>query len=110
MKKQRTFTVYVSGKISNLPEDVYKANFKSAELELRKRGFNVINPAETDIKRRKNMTDEQFWVECMLTDIRDIMETCDGIYMLNNWRSSRGARIERIIAQEIGLFIAYQSK
>lgn len=110
MKKQKPFTVYISGMISNLPVDIYRAKFKTAEKQLLDRGYNVLNPAETDITRSAKMTDHQFWVACMLIDIRDIMEKCDGVYMLNNWRRSKGARIERIIAQELGLFIAYQPK
>jgi hypothetical protein len=38
----------------------------------------------------------------------DALATCDGIYMLRSWRSSKGARIERIYAQETGKFIAYE--
>ena len=35
---------------------------------------------------------------------------CDGIYMLDNWGSSKGARIERAVAMELGLSIVYQEK
>lgn len=108
---KKPFTVYISGKISNLPKEIYEAKFKAAEIELQARGYDTWNPCQVEQSMMpKNGSPEQLWLECMLIDIRAIMETCDGIYMLNNWRSSKGARIERIVAQELGLFIAYQEK
>jgi hypothetical protein len=43
----------------------------------------------------------------MLEDIKALFE-CQAIYMLNNWGSSTGARIERSIAIEMGIEIIYQ--
>lgn len=109
MKKQNPFTVYISGQIKNLDIDIATSIFKAAQIEWQLRGFRVINPLEIKetfefAKKKEN------WTECVLIDIRYLMTRCDGIFMLNNWRRSRGARIERIIAQELGLFIAYQLK
>lgn len=96
------FTVYISGKISGLDLDVAKTHFKAAELELKERGFNTVNPFDLN-------ADTAEWKDAMINDITFLFN-CDGIYLLNNWRRSRGARIERIIAQELGLFIAYQPR
>lgn len=97
----QNFCVYISGKISGLGLDVAKSKFKAAEIALQERGFLTINPFDLN-------DDATGWKECMINDIAILFGNCDGIFMLNNWRRSRGARIERIIAQELGLFIAYQ--
>jgi hypothetical protein len=33
---------------------------------------------------------------------------CDGIYMLKNWGASQGARIEHVVAKEMGLTVEYE--
>lgn len=108
MKNNKPFTVYISGQIKNLALDVAMSRFKAVQLEFEKRGLLVINPFE--IEATFEHAKQENWVECMVIDIRELMTNCDAIYMLNNWHRSRGARIERIIAQELGLFIAYQGK
>lgn len=98
--KNKIFTVYISGRISNLDLDVAKTKFKAAQMALELKGFTTINPFDLN-------DDNQQWLPCMLNDLT-ALHGADGIYMLSNWRKSRGARIERIWAQELGLFIAYQ--
>jgi hypothetical protein len=43
----------------------------------------------------------------MKEDISALL-TCDAIYLLKNWGDSRGARIERAIALELGIKIIYE--
>ena len=45
----------------------------------------------------------------MRDDISALMK-CDAIYMLNDWGQSRGARIEYVIAKELGLEIIYEGE
>jgi hypothetical protein len=50
---------------------------------------------------------EEFWRECMDVCLHELLR-CDAIYMLNNWRTSRGARIELAVAIELNLEILIQ--
>ncbi len=47
---------------------------------------------------------DSVWMEGDL----EILARCDTIYMLNNWRDSKGATAELIRAQELGLEIMYE--
>lgn len=92
--------IYISGKISGLPKAEYESSFKNAEELFRKMGYQPVNPCELAHTTTK-------WDECMLRDIKALFD-CEAIYMLNNWRSSKGARIEHAIAIETGMKILYQ--
>jgi hypothetical protein len=39
-----------------------------------------------------------------------ILLQCDGILMLSNWTGSKGACLEKHIAEELGMFVAYDNK
>ena len=47
------------------------------------------------------------WIHYMLDDIL-LIKGCHGMYMLKNWHSSIGARIEHMIAEKLELEIMYQ--
>jgi hypothetical protein len=57
--------------------------------------------------RRRAVLPDEFWRECMEACLRELLH-CDAIYMLNNWRTSRGARVELAVAVELGLEILIQ--
>lgn len=92
--------VYISGKITNNP--VYKLQFAAAERELKNEGLLPVNPA------REILPEGSTWADYMRHDIRLLCD-CGAIFMLTNWRQSRGARLERRLAQKLGLEIIYQS-
>lgn len=98
--RQTTTTVYLSGPMSGLP-DLNYPTFNSAAHALRKIGYEVINPAEfkTDTT---NMTEAQAWRAYMQVDIKALVH-CDAIVMLPAWTESRGATLERSIAQGLGM-------
>lgn len=87
--------VYLSGPMSGLPEFNYPA-FKAAALQLERFGFEVVNPAENGLPK------EAAWEQHMRLDIQ-LMLDCDGLVMLSGWENSKGARIERRLAMELGL-------
>ena len=91
--------IYVSGKISDLPynEVVDKFNFHSDFLELK--GYEVVNPITIS-----PYSPEKQWHDYMLEDIKELF-SCEAIYMLDDWKQSRGARIEHNIAQEMELTV-----
>lgn len=84
--------VYISGKITGNKN--YEAEFNEAEIKLRKMGFKVFNPASI----KEDWTYEQY----MKCDLKHLLE-CDWIYFLPNWETSRGARIEKIVAEAVGI-------
>ena len=93
--------VYISGAITGLPEAEYRKAFNDAQCLLELIGFEVVNPLK--LNHKANAT----WEDYMVTDIQALF-TCDEVYMLTNWRGSRGARIEHAIAIEMGKRIFYQ--
>lgn len=78
--------VFVSGMVSGLPYLVAYGNFSNAERSLSSMGYTVINPMKIC---KKNWS----WLRCMTKCLWAIM-FCDKIYQLDNWKESRGARIE----------------
>ena len=93
--------IYISGQITGLNLEVATKLFKDAQVKLEAKGHEVINPMDLPHKHG------QTWREFMLEDI-DALMGCQGIYMLENWRDSKGARIEHNIAVEMGLKIFYE--
>ena len=86
--------VYISGPITG-HEDTYEAAFAAAATRLRTSGYEPINPADLGIR------DDWTWDDYMVAAI-DMQRTCQGIYMLPGWRSSRGAVVEYYVAQALG--------
>ena len=93
--------VYISGAISGT--DDYMERFENAEKDLLSRGYTVINPAKINSFLPTTTT----WEQYMEIDYK-ILDTCDTIYMLNDWNKSRGAKAEHEYAKEHGLHIMYQ--
>jgi hypothetical protein len=105
------FSVYLSGQITGLHIVEAKGNFERAEMEAIKLfssviGTNdrlrIVNPMKID----HNPNAE--WEDYMEKDIAQLLR-CRGIYMLTNWKYSKGARIEHAIALELGLPVIYQT-
>lgn len=96
--------VYISGKITGLDLNEARQLFDQGAAEVAAMGYTPMNPME--------LVPEQAgwdWKDYMLKDI-EILFDCKGIYMLNNWGDSKGARIERAIAMEHGLEVIFQGK
>lgn len=93
--------IYISGKISGLTPDEYRANFLEAARQLHAQGYEVINPIFNGVDAT------QPWQVHMKADIRLLLE-CDAIYMLPNWELSNGATLEREIAKALGFVIEYE--
>lgn len=85
--------VYISGAITN--NEYYKQQFAEAEEKLTAEGHSVINPAKNQGYTYKEYID---------TGLFELMH-CDAIYMLTDWVSSTGARLEYEYAKAVGLEI-----
>lgn len=92
---------YLSGKMSGLPDFNFPA-FNRWAARLRAEGFDVLNPAELDAQDTGPME----WADYLRRDIPQLL-TCNAIAMIPGWETSKGARLEKHIAQELGMRVVY---
>jgi hypothetical protein len=93
--------IYISGKISGIEAEAPKL-FEKAEKELSEHGFLVVNPLKLNHQHDKS------WHSYMKEDVKALCD-CDLIYMLSNWKDSKGAIIEHTIAMYLGLKVVYEA-
>ena len=77
--------IYISGKISGLPLNMVQERFDDAESLLSELGFDVVNPMKNGLDPNEK------WIKHLCKDI-ELLDSCDAIYMMDNWVESRGAR------------------
>lgn len=92
--------IYIAGPMTGLPDLNFPA-FHAAAAELRDKGFDVVNPAEINVDPASG------WHVCMRADICELM-TCNAIYLLFGWTKSRGAMLEKQIAEGLDMELIYQ--
>lgn len=93
--------VYISGPITGTKD--YAMRFAEAEAKLEKMGFSVFNPARVNAELPESLGHEEYMEISMA-----MLGMCDGIYMLNGWRDSRGACREYGYAMGKGLRIWHE--
>ena len=89
--------IYIAGKVSGIEIEA-RVLFKRAEIELLIQGHDVINPMELEHDHDK--TWQSYMRECI-----SAMMKADALYLLPNWRESKGARIEVQLAHNLGIKI-----
>jgi hypothetical protein len=93
--------VYLSGKITGSSE--FKNEFADAERFLLDKGYIVLNPAKLDLIS-PDLTYAEYMAICYrLIDISDI------VFMLAEWKHSKGATAELKYAKSLGKKIMYQN-
>lgn len=104
----RQKSIYIAGPMSGIPNFNFPAFF-AAQRELESRGWKVFNPAEKDQEKTLNPEavaagDAKLAVatgfdfrEAYLWDVTKIIQG-NGIYMLDGWEKSPGARGEHAVA------------
>jgi hypothetical protein len=88
--------IYLSGPMTGLPGLNFPA-FHSMTTQLRAAGHTVTNPAELN-------PDGGSWNDCMRRDIAALMD-CDTVARLPGWHTSKGARLEVLIAERLGMTV-----
>ena len=91
-------TVYISGAITG--NDNAEDDFADAWIYLNNKGHNPVSPIDIGCELKSKMGREPTWNEYMREDIKALMD-CDGIYMLDGWEASSGARLEEHIAMRL---------
>jgi nucleoside 2-deoxyribosyltransferase len=87
--------IYISGKITGLTIEEATEKFEDAEIMLKEKGYEVVNPMKLEHNHDKT------WESYMREDLKAMLD-CDGIYILDNWKSSEGAKLEIAIALRLG--------
>ncbi len=88
--------IYISGPMTGYP-DYNRPAFAEAARELRAQGHEVKSPPEI-----APYNPDWAWRDYMKEDVCALME-CDEIYTLPGWEKSRGATIEVMIADALGI-------
>lgn len=92
------FKVYIAGKINGLPN--YRHRFVKAEYKLMYDGYTkIMNPA---------VLGEEFNYEAYMPICLSMLDQCDAIYLLDNWKDSQGARLEYEYAKLQGKIIMFE--
>lgn len=103
MVMERVRTLYVCGPMTGLPGLNFEAFFE-ADKQLRDRGYEVLNPAD-----RAGRTEGMPWAWYLRHCLKDVADA-DGLALLAGWERSKGARLERHVAMELGMPIRMTSR
>ena len=90
--------LYVCGPMTGLPEFNYPA-FRTAAERLTDAGY----PSRRRVRRRG--TRPRGWSDYMRRAL-GLLVQCQGVAVLAGWQTSRGARIEAKLAQDLGMVVA----
>ena len=88
--------IYIAGKVTGLPQDEVQTKFADKQFFLESVGFEVANPI-TIVNNAQST-----WLEAMRLCIKELV-TCDAVYLLPCHTNSRGAIIEKQLADNLGI-------
>lgn len=91
---------YISGPMTDTED--YEAAFRKAARYLRKKGLDVVNPAELDDLEHGELSYEEY----LARDIVEIL-SCDALVLLDGWEQSRGAKLEYALANLLKLPVSH---
>lgn len=98
--------IYISGKIGDIsdPADEQAAieKFASAQNLLESLGLEVENPLDNGLPHNAP------WIRHLGRDL-EILDGCDGIFMLRDWKSSRGAGHEFDFANRENKIVMFEA-
>ena len=96
---RRHFIIYISGSYrGNTEVNILKA--RKQAIELWELGFTILTP---------HLNTQHFELDCHIPENEyikgdiEILKRCNGLFMLDNWQDSEGARKEYQVAQQEGL-------
>lgn len=90
--------IYIAGKITGLPQNEVIEKFETAKAKIESLGFHAINPVQV-------VNDwETTWENAMKKCLKALID-CDAVVILPCWSESKGATIERQLAEDLGMVI-----
>lgn len=92
---------YIAGKIGNLPEAEWQANFAAARQEVLAMGMRAICPTQQKHEHDKS------WQSYMREDLTALLSAAC-VYAQRNWEDSPGATIEINLAKSLNIPVIYQ--
>lgn len=87
--------IYIAGKVTGLPWQEVEDKFLEAAVNVRKHGAEPVLPIYY-------CESTWIWHKCMKTCLA-LLLSCDKIMMLPDWKQSRGAKIEYLVALVAGI-------
>ncbi len=104
-KRLKAPAIYISGPMTGIPNLNMEA-FNDAENKLRKAGWSDIrNPARLAVNEYENLPRSLY----LRSDLRQLLD-CQAILLLRGWEQSKGARLEALIADEVGIRRVYEKE
>lgn len=111
--------VYISGAISGVLEEEYTTAFGRAEALLLSEDYEPVNPLKvvacieedcsTSGETKSDGSYLHSWQCYMRHDIKAMLD-CDAIAMIPDWETSKGAALEKQVAQKCGMQIMWISR
>lgn len=102
--------LYLAGPMSGIPQFNYPA-FAAAAEKLREQGHTVLNPAEMDDPKTRELAlasmdgsldsgvwHGESWADFLARDVKIVADSVEGVALLKGWEKSRGARLEAYVA------------
>ena len=96
-------TVYISGPVTGKNRKNALDDFGRAEKALTQIDYDVVNPMK--------LIPDDFqgdWTVAMRLCLIEMLEKCDTVYFMKDWKTSRGARIEHFLAMQLGFNILFE--
>lgn len=93
--------IYVGGKVSGLAPSEFHAKFDKAKALVQK-----LNPDAEIIIPTDLCNDDWNWEKCMDVCL-DALWNCDTLYLMSDWKDSKGSFIEKKIAEKRCMKIFY---
>ena len=107
--KQKDGTVYISGPITSA--DGWRKRFKDAYNRLKSEGWGAVqSPADIGDGLEMMLSavgKKPSYADYMKADLR-VLLGCTHIYMIKGWEDSRGACVEKQVAEACGLEVLYE--
>lgn len=99
----RNAKVYLSGPMSHVPRETWLWRFATVQKILEEQRWHVVNPAHTIIARHPWLYRLVGYRLTLWYDLQ-LLKRCTHIFMVGpGWRDSRGARLERMKARQLGI-------
>lgn len=96
--------IYISGPITGTDDYVIRFSFAEKILKNKYPDCEIVNP----VTLNKDLSPGTEWRVYMAECLRALC-LCDAVYMLHRWSYSRGAMIEKKVAENIGLKVIYEN-